>query len=470
MKRQKSDFYQARDDPRLAGRSYRRSRSRSRSPLRRDRDSYRDTFNPYRDERRDDPRRGGNPYTRDRSNSPGPRGRSTYSPGLSRGYGRDRSPQGRDHGTETVTVDSRMVGLIIGRNGENLTRVERETGARVQFVTGPEGSGPRRQCKISGSQRQRDDAKREIYQVIDDNGGSRGAGAGVSAAAGSAAKGRDNQPALREGENSIQIMVPDRTVGLIIGRGGETIRDLQERSGCHVNIVGENKSVNGMRPVNLIGNHQSAGHARELIMEIVDSDTKSTGGAGGAVGSGSNQRQQSRPNDIFYGGDQVAGGSDKINESIVVPSDSVGMIIGKGGETIKEMQNFTGCKINVSQPKPPDVEREIGLIGTRNAIENAKRAIWEKVDSVKDKTGRGRGGRETDHYGGDYSQQETQQPVYETRPGPEPNTAGDPYAPWGGYQNYVAMWYAAVAQQGQQGQPGQMPPTQSGEQGPPGAS
>ncbi|KAI9684909.1 MAG: hypothetical protein M1822_005558 [Bathelium mastoideum] len=468
----------AREDPRLTGRPYRRSRSRSRSPPRRDRDSYRDSFNPYRDERRDDPRRGGNSYSRDRSNSPGPRGRAAYSPGPSRGYGRERSQPVRDHDTETVTVDSRMVGLIIGRNGENLTRVERETGARVQFVTGPEGSGPRRQCRISGSQRQRDEAKREIFQVIDDNGGNRASNSG--------AKGRDNQPALRDGENSIQILVPDRTVGLIIGRGGETIRDLQERSGCHVNIVGENKSINGMRPVNLIGNHQAASRARELIMEIVDSDTKSTNGGNPSMSS---QRPQTRPNDIFFGGEQAAGGNDKINESIVVPSDAVGMIIGKGGETIKDMQNLTGCKINVSQPKPPDVEREIGLIGTRSAIENAKRAIWEKVDSVKDRPSRGgRGGRETDHYGGDYSQQQQQpqQPAYgsasatgavsSNAPGTQgagnndPNAAGDPYAAWGGYQNYYAMWYAAVAQQQAQAQPGQLPQGQGGEQGPPGAS
>lgn len=53
-----------------------------------------------------------------------------------------------------------------------------------------------------------------------------------------------------------------------------------------------------------------------------------------------------------------------------------------GGETIKSMQSDTGCKINVSQASGPDIEREIGLVGTRQAIEDAKRAIWEKVDQV----------------------------------------------------------------------------------------
>jgi far upstream element-binding protein len=54
----------------------------------------------------------------------------------------------------------------------------------------------------------------------------------------------------------------------------------------------------------------------------------------------------------------------------------------QGGETIKQMQSETGCKINVSQASGADIEREIGLVGTRQAIEDAKRAIWEKVEQV----------------------------------------------------------------------------------------
>ncbi|KAG9814395.1 hypothetical protein KCU78_g24692, partial [Aureobasidium melanogenum] len=43
-------------------------------------------------------------------------------------------------------------------------------------------------------------------------------------------------------------------------------------------------------------------------------------------------------------------------------------------------------------------------------------------------------------------------------PAADPNAA-DPYAPYGGYQAYCAMWYAALAQNGQGGQSQpQMPP------------
>jgi far upstream element-binding protein len=168
----------------------------------------------------------------------------------------------------------------------------------------------------------------------------------------------------------MQIMVPDRTVGLIIGRGGETIRDLQERSGCHVNIVGEQKSVNGLRPVNLIGSREAAAHAKDLIMEIVESDSKGT-------------PKDRLPAAKEPGRDAGFGGADKINDTILVPSEAVGMIIGKGGETIKEMQSTTGCKINVSPSSGPgEVEREIGLVGSRDAIAAAKRAIEDKVEAV----------------------------------------------------------------------------------------
>ena len=53
-----------------------------------------------------------------------------------------------------------------------------------------------------------------------------------------------------------------------------------------------------------------------------------------------------------------------------------------GGETIKNMQTDTGCKINVSPATGQDIERDIGLVGSRDSIERAKHAIMEKVHAV----------------------------------------------------------------------------------------
>lgn len=53
-----------------------------------------------------------------------------------------------------------------------------------------------------------------------------------------------------------------------------------------------------------------------------------------------------------------------------------------GGETIKDMQNTSSCKINVDQPSGADIDRRIELIGVPSAVEHAKRLIWEKVQTV----------------------------------------------------------------------------------------
>ncbi len=157
------------------------------------------------------------------------------------------------------------------------------------------------------------------------------------------------------------------------------------------------------------------------------------------------------------------------------------------------MQSTTSCKINVAPASGQDFEREIGLVGTRGAIDQAKRAIMDKVHAVVSQTVRGpgrvltflkeeknRGGggpRRDEQFNDQYSH--TQQPYgqqnqnqvqiqNQQQPQGQAQAGGDvdPYAAYGGYQNYVALWYSSLAQQGQQPMQGQGPP---GEQRPPGS-
>ncbi|CAK7271783.1 hypothetical protein SEPCBS119000_004780 [Sporothrix epigloea] len=504
------------------GRRHRSSHSRSPPPAGRRGGDH----NPYRDERREE--------RRDYGGGSGGRGR--YSPAHHGDHGgdryggdsygsrrRERSPGGGGNSNfEVIDIQAGLVGLIIGRQGENLRRVETESQCRVQFLAPANPDDEMRQCRITGQPPNRAEAKAAIYKIIADSasdgpprsgpaGGRFGGGPARGQAGGPGSfdgpDGPGAQP-LAEGEECIQIMIPDRTVGLIIGRGGETIRDLQERSGCHINIVGEAKSVSGLRPVNLIGGRAETTHAKELIMEIVDSDTRN-GGPGGPGGSGGpgagaySYRQgggggggpAGYAGAGGYGGGYGAGGGgggDRQSDSVFVPAEAVGMIIGKGGETIREMQSTTGCKINVSQtPGANENEREIGLLGSREAIERAKASIEEKVEAVRQKNsgggyhsgggGRGRGGRDGGDGGGYRQHRDYDNPGYgggrgdvgagrgapsgygggapasaQGMPGSDDPNA-DPYAAYGGYAAYVALWYQALAQQ-QQGAGGGPPP------------
>ncbi|KAF3914994.1 hypothetical protein AA313_de0202792 [Arthrobotrys entomopaga] len=426
--------------------------------------------NPYREERR-----GRNQY-----NSPRPRDRS-FSPqnrnrrNSPRGY-RERSPQGEGNITDHMMIDASLVGLIIGRRGETLKRVEEMSGARVQFVADSRGE-PERVCNITGPRAAVQSARQQIQTIISENsassirddhrrsnyghghgkhgGGGHGGGGGGGHGGGGGPGGGQQQG------------------------GGPSGRQDPAHHPVLKEGVGESKSVNGFRPVNLIGTTEAAMRAKALIMEIVESDVRPgpgpnpgpQGGGGGNGGGGGGGRQQG-------GGYGNQGGGDKNGETIRVPIDAVGMIIGKGGETIKEMQNTTGCRINVlSQQQTSDGEREISLSGPPDAIARAKAAIDEKVETARRQgqvkgaemspTG-GQGGLDNQAYqqalnayaaaaaaaggGGGGGAAAAAPPSATTDP------ANDPYQAYGGYQayaqTYAQMYYAAIAAQQQQQQQG----------------
>ena len=301
--------------------SYRPSRSRSRSPLRSTPDRFRDQYNPYRDERRD-------PQTANvRELSPDPRysAGARYSPLTGRRIsGQPERSAGGEKSTETVMIDSSVVGLIIGRQGENMRQIEADTQTRIQFEKAAESTGAMRRCTISGSKSARDHAVAEINRIIEDSekAGKIGSGRappppGRDLSVGPMTNGA--RPPPSHNGNDIVMMVPNKTVGLIIGKGGESIKDLQDRSHCHVNIMPEEQTVNGLRPVHLLGNPQQAAMAKDLITEIVNTDAKKLQNHGAAA--------KHTVNVSTLGS---RGNNDKRSDGIVVPSEAVGMIIGKG--------------------------------------------------------------------------------------------------------------------------------------------
>ena len=43
------------------------------------------------------------------------------------------------------------------------------------------------------------------------------------------------------------------------------------------------------------------------------------------------------------------GGTEIVSEDVPIPNQHAGVVIGKGGNTIKDLQQRTGCKVQVSQ-------------------------------------------------------------------------------------------------------------------------
>jgi hypothetical protein len=114
--------------------------------------------------------------------------------------------------------------------------------------------------------------------------------------------------------------------GRIIGKGGETIRRLQEESGARISIdrgAGE-CVVSGTTEQVILG----SAAVKKVIAEAGE-----RGGGGGGGGGG----RFVPPSGPF-----------EAEESIACDG-SEGRVIGKGGETIRRLQEETGCRIDIEK-------------------------------------------------------------------------------------------------------------------------
>jgi len=76
------------------------------------------------------------------------------------------------------------------------------------------------------------------------------------------------------------MMVPDKMVGLIIGRGGEQITRLQAESGCKIQMAQDSQDFSGMpeRQCTLTGPPAAIAQARSAIERIIASEGSGPGG------------------------------------------------------------------------------------------------------------------------------------------------------------------------------------------------
>jgi far upstream element-binding protein len=162
-----------------------------------------------------------------------------------------------------------------------------------------------------------------------------------------------------------KIDIPNGRVGVIIGKGGETIKYLQLQSGAKIQVTRDMDADpnSHMRAVELMGTSEQIAKAEQLITEVL---AEAESGGSGVV----SRRVTGQP-----------GGSDQF--SMKVPNNKVGLVIGKGGETIKSMQATTGARIQVIPlhlpPGDMSTERTVQIDGTNEQIEAAKLLVNEVI-------------------------------------------------------------------------------------------
>nr|GEW21100.1 KH domain-containing protein [Tanacetum cinerariifolium] len=171
-----------------------------------------------------------------------------------------------------------------------------------------------------------------------------------------------------DGISSRKLEVPSNKVGVLIGKAGDTIRTLQNSSGARIQITrdAEADPNSATRPVQLIGSIESINKAERLIKEVI-----AEADAGGS------------PSLIARGYSMNSSGFGE-QTHIQVPNEKVGVIIGKGGETIKYLQSQSGARIQLIPQHLPEgdqsKERSVRITGDWKQIEAAKQLIKEVMD------------------------------------------------------------------------------------------
>jgi transcription antitermination factor NusA-like protein len=155
------------------------------------------------------------------------------------------------------------------------------------------------------------------------------------------------------------VTVPNTCVGLIIGKQGDMIRKLHKDSGCNIQVAKKAIPNSSNRYVFIEGPEHKYEIAKKLIEDIVASH------------SSSHIKTHMGDKNPFLGPHIVH----KIDNSMV------GLIIGKGGDTIKQISQKTGASIFIPRESISGEDiRRLEISGTEEAITACKTEIDNMIE------------------------------------------------------------------------------------------
>uniref|UniRef100_A0A8D2N6N3 Far upstream element binding protein 3 n=1 Tax=Zonotrichia albicollis TaxID=44394 RepID=A0A8D2N6N3_ZONAL len=244
-----------------------------------------------------------------------------------------------------------MVGFIIGRGGEQISRIQIESGCKIQIA--PDSGGmPERPCVLTGTPESIEQAKRLLGQIVDRC---------------------RNGPGFHndvDGNSTIQeILIPASKVGLVIGKGGETIKQLQERTGVKMIMIQDGPLPTGAdKPLRITGDAFKVQQAREMVLEIIrEKDQADFRGVRSDFSA------------------RMGGGSIEVS----VPRYAVGIVIGRNGEMIKKIQNDAGVRIQFKPDDGISAERVAQVMGLPDRCQHAAHIISELILTAQERDGFG---------------------------------------------------------------------------------
>lgn len=144
-----------------------------------------------------------------------------------------------------IPVSPQYIGLVIGKSGENIKRISQETGAKVTVDVSKTDSNGNKLCQISALNLQSVNLAADMVREILDN-----------------AMNNKRTPGI--GQEEVKISVPQNKTGIVIGKGGETIRAIKQQCGCNIELEKNSKGI-----FNIRGQADRVQYAQQVISEKI---------------------------------------------------------------------------------------------------------------------------------------------------------------------------------------------------------
>lgn len=194
----------------------------------------------------------------------------------------------------------------------------------------------------------------------------------------------------------MDVPVPRHSVGVVIGRSGEMIKKIQADAGVRIQFKPDEDDGAGPDKIaHIMGPPDRCEHAASIINELLQSiRVREDGGQGGPPGppgtggmpQGGHGRGRGQGN---WGG--PPGGE----VTFSIPAHKCGLVIGRGGENVKAINQQTGAFVEISRQPPPNGDPNFKLFiirGSPQQIDHAKQLIEDKIEAPLCPLGGGPGG------------------------------------------------------------------------------
>lgn len=227
----------------------------------------------------------------------------------------------------------------------------------------------------------------------------------------------EEQDSERNIRHDVKLVVTNVAAGLVIGKGGVTIKEIQEQSNAKINISKRDGGISNERVLVISGDiHQRIGACNRIIEKMAEEPEKMSistvkySAMNNPIHLAQNGilqgNLQANSSNILFNG--IANGlahtfssigntydSNYFQKSKVksrflvemeVPDNMVGSLLGKQGQTINELSRVSGAKFQFS-PKndfaPGTTDRILTITGGMTQVQTAYKLVDQKVAQVE---------------------------------------------------------------------------------------